>query len=302
VSALSDAAPAPPSVLIAPLSSKPQLVTIAVDLLCARGERLCETVALHTSPARSATRAALATLDGEFAHRYPDTALRSVCLCDAQGRPFGDIDTEAAARAAFRMLYREIKTAKQQGERVHLSIAGGRKVLAVYAMAAAQLLFDAGDQVWHLVSSPDLVSRAALHPEPGESTLLPIPVLRWSAISPVLTELALSDDPFDAVTRYERWRQADAQRAARQFVQQTLSPAEREVVSLMVRYGLTNAQIGKRTYRSAKTVGHQLSSAYRKARAAYALARADRHTLTSLLAAYFSLEEAGNGSKPAERL
>ena len=280
----------PPSVLIAPLSSKPQLVTIALDLLQARGEHLIETVALHTSLNRAATRAAVATLAGEFNTTYKAVTLRPVCLCDERGLPFDDVDTQPAAREAFRVLYREIKAAKQRGHRVHLSIAGGRKILAVYAMAAAQLLFDAGDQVWHIVSTPELIARASLHPAPGESSLLPVPVLRWSEISPVLTDLALSDDPFEALARQEQLRRADAQRTARHFVQQVLSPAEREVVALMVRYGLTNAQIAAQTYRSAKTIGHQLSAAYTKARATFGLTRADRHTLTSLLATYFELE------------
>lgn len=37
-----------------------------------------------------------------------------------------------------------------------------------------------------------------------------MPVLRWSQIKPVLTELALSDDPFEAVALQERLHRADA--------------------------------------------------------------------------------------------
>jgi DNA-binding CsgD family transcriptional regulator len=152
------------------------------------------------------------------------------------------------------------------------------------------MLFEPDDRVWHLFSVPDLIAREALHPEPGEASLIRVPVLRWSEVSPVLTELALSDDPFEAVRRQEEIRRADAVRQARHFVEQVLTPAEREVVALVVREGLTDAQIGARTYRSPKTVGHHLSSAYRKARETFGLAEADRHTLTSLLATYFTLD------------
>ncbi len=281
----------PPGILIAPISSKPQLVTIALDLLAQRGERIVQTILLHTSLGRAETRRAVACLAGEARSRYPMMRLSPICLCDPEGAPYDDVDSVPAAREAFRVLYRTIKDAKQASSRVHLSIAGGRKILGVYGMAAAQLLFDPEDGVWHITSTPDLIARAALHPEPGEAALIRIPVLRWSQISPVLTDLALSDDPFDALTRQEQLREADAVRVARDFVRQALSAAEREVVSLMVRQGLTNQELAARTYRSPKTVEHHLSSAYAKARRAFGLTRADRHTLTSLLATYFALEQ-----------
>jgi hypothetical protein len=92
----------------------------------------------------------------------------------------------------------------------HLRIAGGRKILAVYGVASAQLMFDEGDAAWHLVSAPDLMESGALHALPGEMQLAPIPVLRWSQISPALTKLGGIDDPFEAVQTQERlhgaWR------------------------------------------------------------------------------------------------
>jgi len=283
-----------PSVLIAPISSKPQLVTIALDLLRQQGEYVRDVVVLHTTLSRPTTRAAVVRLGDEFPCAYPATHLRPICLCDERGVPLSDVDSEPAAREAFRVLYREVKAAKQAGRRVHLSIAGGRKIIAVYGMAVAQLLFDEADRVWHIFSIPSLIESQALHPKPGEAELIRVPVLRWSEVSPALTDLILSDDPFEALRRQEELRQADALRAAREFVERELSPAEREVVRLVVCEGLTDAQIGERTYRSAKTVGHHLSSAYQKARACFGLNHADRHTLTALLSTYYVLAEGTN--------
>jgi CRISPR-associated protein Csx14 len=280
-----------PALLIAPVGTKPQLVTIALDLLRGRGGAVEETVVLHTTLDRAANRASVARLGEEFPRAYPDVRFRPICLCDEQGVPLRDVASEPAAREAFHVLYREIKAAKQAGRRVHLSIAGGRKIIAVYAMAAAQLLFDADDRVWHLFSVPALVASEALHPQPGEARLIRVPVLRWSEISPVLTDLMRSDDPFEALQRQEERLQTDALRSARLFVEQELSPAERECVRPMVCRGLTNAEIAEATYRSPKTVGHHLSSAYAKARAFFGLRRADRHTLTSLLTPYYMVEE-----------
>jgi CRISPR-associated protein Csx14 len=193
-------------------------------------------------------------------------------------------------REAFRVLYREIKTVKQAGRRVHLSIAGGRKTLSIYGMAAAQLLFDPDDCAWHLVSTPELIASQALHAGPGQAQLLSVPVLRWSQISPVLTELAMSDDPFEAVALQEQLHRADVLRLPRSFVRTVLSPAEEKVVRLAVCEGLTDRQIALRLGRSPKTVGHQLSAAYAKAVAHFGIDGANRHTLTTLLATYYALE------------
>jgi CRISPR-associated protein Csx14 len=277
------------AVLIAPLGSKPQLVTIAVDLLRQAGEKLGEVVILHTGLERPANRSAVACLGEEFPRAYAGLRLRAICLCDEQGRPLEDVNAEPAARESFRVLYREVKAVKQAGRRVHLSIAGGRKIIAVYAMAVAQLLFDSDDRVWHIFSVPALIERKAMHPEPGESALIQVPVLRWSEISPALTDLILSDDPFQALRRQEELRRADALRRAREFVERELSPAEREVVHRVVCAGLSDAEVAQETYRSVKTVGHHLSASYSKARSYFGLNRADRHTLTALLAVYYAL-------------
>jgi len=280
--------PTPESILIAPVGSKPQLVTLALDLLLLAGEQVVEVVVIHTTTARAATAEALQRLRAQFPAIYADVSLRCVCLCDEDGAPLHDVDSPLAARQAFRVLYREIRQAKTARRRIQLSIAGGRKMLAVYGMAAAQLLFDPDDRVWHLYSVPALVERQALHALPGEAALVRVPVLRWSEISPALTDLILSEDPFEAMERQAAQRRSDALRAARDFVEHELSPAEREVVALVVREGLTDAEVARRTSRSPKTVGHHLSSVYRKACACFGLSRADRHTLMALLSAYYA--------------
>lgn len=286
-----------PPVLIASLGSKPQLVTITLDLLLGRGERIGDVIPIHTSLERPAMARSTAVLAEEFLRYYPTLRLRPVCLCAPDGTPLEDIDTEIGVREAFRVFYREIRAAKQAGRRVHLSITGGRKTLAVFGIVAAQLLFDEGDCAWQLFSSPELIASEALHPQPGQAHLLAVPVLRWSRISPVLTDLAMSDDPFEAVGRQEALRQAEAMQLARSFVRLVLTEAEREVVELMVCEGLTDRQIAARLGRSVRTVGHQLSSAYGKACEHFGLDRANRHTLMMLLTSYFAFEARGWGER-----
>ena len=279
--------PARRATMIATVGSKPQLVTLALDLLLARSEPVHQVVVIHTNLDWPPVRESLARLGGEFALCYPGIHLRPVCLCGADGQPLDDVTSEPAIREAFRVLYHEIRAAKYRGERVHLSIAGGRKTLAVYGIAAAQLLFDEDDAAWHLDSDPEVIESRTLHAPPGQARLVPVPVLRWSQISPLLTGLAQLDDPFEAVEDQARRLRDDARRQAETFLHTVLSPAERQVVELVVREGLSNRQIGARLGRSHRTVGHQLSAAYDKLRDFYGLSGADRHTLTSALAAYY---------------
>ena len=230
------------SVLIASLGSKPQLVTIAMDLLRRRQVSIEMAIILHTTLERREMRTSVAQLSQAFDEAYPDVQLRLICLSDQDGEPLNDVASEPAAREVFRTLHQEVKVAKRAGRCVHLSIAGGRKIIAVYAMAVAQLFCDSDDHVWHLFSVPALVESRALHPRPGEAVLIRVPVLRWSEISPALTDLMLSDDPFEALRWQEERIHTDAQRKARLFAEQELSPAEEEVVRLMVCEGLTNAE------------------------------------------------------------
>ena len=84
-----------PSVLIAPVGSKPQLVTIALDLLQQQGEDVQEVIIIHTTLDRPTTRLSVTRLGQEFPGLYHDTRLRLICLCDERGTP-----TERAAVAA----------------------------------------------------------------------------------------------------------------------------------------------------------------------------------------------------------
>ena len=59
----------PGCTMIATLGGKPELVTLALDALLAAGEAVDEVIVLHPSAAMPRIRAALQTLQGEFAHR-----------------------------------------------------------------------------------------------------------------------------------------------------------------------------------------------------------------------------------------
>jgi DNA-binding CsgD family transcriptional regulator len=182
-------------------------------------------------------------------------------------------------------MYQTLRTAKREGQVVDVCLAGGRKTMSVYAMVAAQLLFEDDDRLWHLVSAGPLLAERRMHPLSGDSAaLVALPVLRYGDVSPLYSEVAEADDPFEAVQRSEAraWRVRLARVQA--FVREELTAAERRVVALLVREGLSDTEIAGRLVVAPRTVQTQLASAYRKAEGYFDLHQVSSRALVSLLA------------------
>jgi DNA-binding CsgD family transcriptional regulator len=283
-------------ILIATLGTKAQVVTTAVDLLLAQGHGLCDVVVLFPagSPGDDPLVPVLEALQQEFV-RFPAYHPLNLQLLPLAGPDIHSAETvsTAAAEAAFRGVYRAIWAAKRADPNrpIHLSIVGGRKYLAVYGMAAAQLLFDDDDHAWYVLVGGRFLHEGRLHPQPGDDArLMPIPVLRWSTFAPILTDLREIDDPFEAVDRQRALNLHAQLDEARSFVLGSLTAAERRVVELLVREGLSDADMADRLNLSARTIERHLGDAYRKAAAHWGLANASRAQLVALLNLYFALQ------------
>jgi len=248
-------------VLVATLGTEPQVITLALDVLRAKGYPITQVIVVHT--VGEAVQPALTRLGQEFFH-LGASSYRPIPVVGQSG-PIEDIVTEADTAALLRTLYQVVLAEKRAGRLVHLSIAGGRKPMAVYGMVVAQLLFGEDDRVWHLLSEgwrPG--DERVMHKQPGDGvTLVPIPVLRWSLVSPVMTELALREDPWEAIQAQRTMRRDEDLRRKREFVEQWLTPAERDVVRLASQ-GLDNATIAERLGKAEKTVANQLTGIYGK--------------------------------------
>lgn len=248
-------------VLVATLGAEPQVVTLALDLLRGKGYPVAEVVVVHTLG--EAVQPALGRLAEDFA-RPGACGYRAVPV-ERDGWPVADFRTEADTAALLRTLYRTVLAEKRAGRVVHLSIAGGRKPMAVYGMVVAQLLFDEDDRVWHLLSEDWRPGDArVMHVRPGDRvSLVPVPVLRWSTVSPVLTELAVREDPWEAMQAQRSLRQQEDYRRRREFIEHYLTRNERELVRLACQ-GLDNATIARRLHKSERTVANQFTKVYEK--------------------------------------
>ena len=237
-----------PSTLIATLGTEPQVVTACLDLLLDQGEAIEEVVVVYTPAAGAAITDSAAML--RLAFEQPPYAgqilLNLVPFTDPEGRPLEDVQTPEETRAAFRFLYNLVRLRKQQAGRLHLCIAGGRKTLALFGMACAQLLFDERDRLWHLYSGGDFLASKRLHPLPGdEAHLIPIPLILWSQVSPALSDLSQVEDPWQAAGRIRQLQLTERMQQARGFVLGSLSEAERRVVALLVEEGLSDNEISR---------------------------------------------------------
>lgn len=285
------------STLIATLGTEAQVVTAVLDLLRREGERIGQVVVLHTA-APGALAAAVERLRADFEARPGSPTCTFVPLLAEGGGPLMDVETPEAVRGAFMTLYRTAAEAKRSGTRVHLSIAGGRKSLALFGMLTAQLLFEDEDRLWYLASSGDFLASKRLHPVAGDAvTLIPIPVAPWSPVSPARLEPDFPLDPYAALERQAAARLEARLVDMRAFVLGSLTPAEARVVALLVREGLDDHGLAARLYLSPRTVEGQLRSAYQKAASHWDLPRVDRTQLVALLNLYFTYQQ--NAGNPA---
>lgn len=257
------------AVFICTLGAAPQVVTLVLDTLIYQQVPITRVEVLHTHAEHEPACSSLKKLQQTFLEQrdYDPQILFIPQLLTNKNGPLTDVVTPQEIDGAFQTIYTIIRQHKQAGRQVHLCIAGGRKTMALFSMAAAQILFDGDDRLWHFVSPPDLLKSGAMHANhPDDIVLIPIPITAWGAFNEF------------------------SENRARAFLN-ILTPAERDIVLLLVREGLSNALLADRLEKSAKTVANQLSEIYRKLQQHYALPRSpDRTMLLTLLGRYSQMD------------
>ena len=281
------------STLIATLGSEAQVVTATLTLLQQQGEQISRLEVIHTTDLPDTpTHEALQRLRTAL-QTIPDLTTSFFPLLTPTHQPLLDVNTEESARSAYRLIYQRVFHAKQSGARVHLSIAGGRKTMAVFGMAAAQLLFDEDDCLWHLYSTGDFLSSKRLWPQPDDEVhLIPVPVLTWSSVSPLLAGLRDMQDPFEALAHVKKLQLTEKMEQSRIFFTQQLTPAEQKVVTMLVIQGDSDQEIGRALHLSPRTIEQHLRSAYQKAADHWQLMETPGRTqLVSLLHYFLTIQE-----------
>ena len=297
---------------MATLGLRPAVVTGVLELLLRRGCAIRTVEVIHTAasegPARSVrteagTAAPLETLRALFPdgtrYRHPagerNCRFRSVPI-EVDGRTVAELRTEHEAKAAFRTMYDVVREAKAEGARVHLSIAGGRKVMSAYGIAAAQLLFDSEDRAWHLLSTPAFEAGGGLHPGQSDAQLVPVPILSVGlALVGPLAALLEAHDP-ESVIDEQRLALRHRRRALCQdFLDHMLTAGERRTVGVFLREvvgrrrNVKSAELGQLLYLSDTTVRRHLSDVYAKMQEHFDLhrTRPDDRLLVAVFAEHY---------------
>lgn len=254
--------------LVATIGVEPQVVTLTLDALREQGFPIVCVCVLHPNERNPSIANAIQRLRKEQNfYRNLGANLRWLFIPIREGDHYPeDFATERDVALLLRVIYKTVKDLKRRGYRIHLSIAGGRKVMTAMGMVVAQLLLDEHDHVWHLLSEGPLLQSKTMHAQRSDKVaLVPVPVLRWSLLPSTVQDILLWDDPYRAIERQRQLQQHQRWQLLNSFWQK-LTPAEREVVRALVQHGGKAEVLAKRLNRSPKTVRNHLQSVYEKYR------------------------------------
>lgn len=252
-------------VLISTLGTEPQVVTLTLDSLLNRGYNIDIVKVLHTKPNSIKLKEGIERLKEEFKKFYNGISLALVPIADNNHYP-DDFTNEKDVATFLKVLYKTAAELKRKGFLIHLSIAGGRKIMAAMGMVVAQLLLRSDDHVWHLLSEDELLQNKAMHTDdPQKVTLIPIPVLEWALFYSTAREILIWDDPYKAIEKQREMRKRESMRVLKEFWE-SLTPVEQEVAVALVKHGGTQNEIAALLRRSPKTINNHLRSIYSKYR------------------------------------
>lgn len=216
-------------------------------------------------------------------HRYP--------IVDGQ-RPLAEIRNEREAEVAGQAIRNLLAQLKQEGHKLHLCVAGGRRMVALLVTAAAMLLCDHQDRLWHMYTPEATQAKASdgavMHAQPGDGVhLIPAPLVPWGTYFPALRALALP--PAQAVAQQIGQLSATNDLQCRQ-VYQALTERQQEILTAFVRGG-TPQDVAEMLHLSLSTVNTHKTAILAECRIAWELAedaRLDYRFLRERFAGFLS--------------
>jgi len=252
----------PPIAFVATLGLFPQVITRSLDWLPAHGITPERAVIIHTSAFRPHPEwPTFAAFQTYLRQHYPDIRFQFSPIEDDDGTVLEDVNTPHDTEVAFRVIYNITRELKRENYRLHSLIAGGRKSIIIYTVLSAQLLYDAGDRLWHIFSEDEYHRELGLRPHvpDGIVELSEVPVLFVSRVAPIIRELILhSDDPTRAVRIFEE--QEDMEKLAQlQRFYDECDEEDRRILLLRYR-GEPNRRVAELVNMSESAVSNRLKA------------------------------------------
>jgi len=161
--------------LLATLGGQPQVVTFTLDLLLHRGFPISEVIVIHPEASHPRLQHSLDCLNAEFVgDQYHIDGRTISChfrphVLRLDDEPLADIVDDESADGTLDTLHHLICELKRQRRHIHLSITGGRRLMALLATSVAFLNFDRHDRVWHIYT-PEAIQQCT-----NEGTLMHVP-------------------------------------------------------------------------------------------------------------------------------
>lgn len=286
----------PRCVFVATLGGQPQVVTLALDRLLARGEPIDEAIVVHLSLEDPRYRHALRCVAEAFTgERYAGRHIRYRPLAVRAGAlDVDDLRGERAVHSALDVFQVLIRQLKESDTQIHLCVAGGRRLLGMLALSAAMLYFDRADMIWHLSSSEAVrhqtAEGAVMHvASSADVQLVRVPVEPWGHMFPVLRG-GRETSYAAAVAQRRREHDSQAQARCEQVVAQ-LTERQREVLECLV-MGLTVQEISERLCIVLSTVHAHKKQIFAECAIAWNLpleTRADARWLRETFAPFFGI-------------
>jgi CRISPR-associated protein Csx14 len=266
-----------PVTLVATLGGQPQVVTLALDALLARGLAVSEVYVLYLSGNEERLTRARARLTAEFAPEG-QPGYRSIALhvepIRAHGRVPLDIYDETDADAAWRAVYDLLARLKSDNRTLHICISGGRRILGLLTLSAAMLQFGHQDALWHMYTPPALQAQsrdgALMHLPPNSGfRLIRVPMMPWGSYFPALQELARPAAGEDVLAPPRRVLD-NVERARADAVRGRLTMAQRRVLDRLAA-GETPQQAAAALRRDLSTIDSHKTAILAECRVAWGL-------------------------------
>ncbi len=277
--------------MVATLGGQPQVVTFTLDLLLRSNYPISEVFVIHPQATDPRLQRSLDCLKREFIdNRYQFDGRAVECRFASQvlrqgSSPLEDIVDEISANGAHQTIYNFIRELKQRQQRiVHLSATGGRRVMSLLAVTAAQLTFNHMDHIWHIHTPRELRQLAdegaIMHASLQHAVhLIPVPFAPWGNYFPHLPQTPGISAQLDPEELRHRTR-----------VMQLLTESQRKTLRAFAR-GLDRRQVADELNLSLKTIDTHKTAIYEACRLEWQQQQIDTHFLKEHVAGYFGKEE-----------
>ncbi len=282
-------------VLVATLGGQPQIVTITLDLLLQADFPISDVIVLHPKAVSARLQHSLHRLTQEFASDFYQTAGRTIHfrsqVLELDGKPIDDIVDDTQADGTLNTLHVLISTLKRQGDHIHLSVSGGRRLMSLLAISVASINFDRHDSIWHLYTPDSIKERV----DEGKSMHVPsnagVRLIKGQFLT--LGPYIYNSSQSFSMAKEERRQQMEAhERALCTQVVNKASAAQLRVLQAFAR-GLRPQQVANELHLAPVTVHTHKTALLSLCHKAWNVPndeRLDYHFLYAKFAAYFDEE------------